>query len=275
MSKMRFGGDPQGERFEDQLDQLLVRFRGQALDEVAKAQAEITADFRARQTADQMHYEAVIAEKGAEAQEYKRLHGDTTNRLEQKKQQLKQLLLLQQKLRLRDRRRHTAETAFLKWRALRHQHHAEKVQLRMSAKLHARRALQSFQAWKERTLLQRGEREAASLRAQLQTEKARLLALGELERQRVVEELEQARVLLREEQAAKRRLQEDLKSVFMRGVCTLNFEAMQLLNDRYVPPSGLVPPTAPAAEPSAPADPDPPADAAEQEPAEPAEAAAP
>merc|ERR1719253_798985 len=253
MSKMRFGGDPQGERFEDQLDQLLVRFRGQALDEVAKAQAEITADFRARQTADQMHYEAVIAEKGAEAQEYKRLHGDTTNRLEQKKQQLKQLLLLQQKLRLRDRRRHTAETAFLKWRALRHQHHAEKVQLRMSAKLHARRALQSFQAWKERTLLQRGERE----------------------RQRVVEELEQARVLLREEQAAKRRLQEDLKSVFMRGVCTLNFEAMQLLNDRYVPPSGLVPPTAPAAEPSAPADPDPPADAAEQEPAEPAEAAAP
>ena len=32
-----------------------------------------------------------------------------------------------------------------------------------------------------------------------------------------------------------RQLQDDLKSVFMRGVCTLNFEAMQLLSGNPVP----------------------------------------
>lgn len=64
------------------------------------------------------------------------------------------------------------------------------------------------------------------------TELMRSKLIGEvgLERERMAAELERLKHQLSNEERHRVQLQENLKRVFMRGVCALNFEAMTLLN---------------------------------------------
>merc|ERR1719498_2185038 len=108
---------------------------------------------------------------------------------------------------------------------------SDKVKFTMASAWRMRRLVGcTFSFWRMKMAIQASERALASMRAETQAEKTQLIAMSELERKREVDEISRLNHQLEEEASSKRRLQEDLKSVFMRGVCTLNFEAMQLLS---------------------------------------------
>eukprot|EP00435_Cladocopium_sp_Y103_P042224 s804_g11.t1 len=77
----------------------------------------------------------------------------------------------------------------------------------------------------------KGEKLLAHERASAGAVRAKLFEQMETERNQLVAQVEDLKKHLGEEAKQRALLQDNLKRVFMRGVCALNFEAMSLLND--------------------------------------------
>jgi len=94
-----------------------------------------------------------------------------------------------------------------------------------------------FGAWRQVSQLAMKERIIVSERAGAELGRTRLISEMALERGRLATEVEQLTRQLKEEARKRELLQDNLKRVFMRGVCALNFEAMTLLSDGTTDPS--------------------------------------
>ncbi|CAK0828583.1 unnamed protein product [Prorocentrum cordatum] len=123
------------------------------------------------------------------------------------------------------------EGALASWRAVARARHA-RVEEGLRAKMARTRVLRmAFGPWHHRA--QQAAREQCVERERAIADEARAKLLEQLgaDRERLTAEAEGLSRQLAEEARQRTLLQENLKRVFMRGVCALNFEAMSLLAD--------------------------------------------
>lgn len=106
---------------------------------------------------------------------------------------------------------------------------------------HGRRKLLGYvySLWRRRAHQAALDREEAHQRTASELARSKLIGEASLERERLVLEVESLKRRLAEESRHRTQLQENLKRVFMRGVCALNFEAMTLLSPPGV--EGMIP----------------------------------
>lgn len=88
-----------------------------------------------------------------------------------------------------------------------------------------------FASWRQDAHLVWKDRVVAHERMAADSMRAKLFDQMERDKERMTADLERMQAQLAEEQRQRIVLQENLKRVFMRGVCALNFEAMNLLSD--------------------------------------------
>jgi len=96
---------------------------------------------------------------------------------------------------------------------------------------------QTNRAWKERLVTHE--------RAVGDAVRSKLLEQMELQRGCLTSEVEHLKRQLAEEKRQRELLQDNLKRVFMRGVCALNFEAMSLLSEGAITEQSPDPPLPP------------------------------
>jgi len=89
----------------------------------------------------------------------------------------------------------------------------------------------AFNTWRRKAQEQHREAVVLHERAVAESVRCKLVEQMEVERKRMADEMEQLTRKLLEESQQRTLLQENLRRVFMRGVCALNFEAMSLLAD--------------------------------------------
>jgi hypothetical protein len=218
-------------RFEDDLNTMLLQFRNQAIQSWAFAEADLRSKYKSLMDADELAAQARLDTSEALVAELRRKNDALERALEDKRQQGKRILFLASRVRADEHSRHLLDRVFQQWSYFMDISQSDKVKSRMASAWRMRRLVGStFSFWRMKMAIQANERALASLRADTQAETTQLIAMSELERKREVDEIARLNRDLAEEASSKRRLQEDLKSVFMRGVCTLNFEAMQLLS---------------------------------------------
>jgi len=124
------------------------------------------------------------------------------------------------------------EKSFAIWKCALSAAREVKIKLRLATRLQVRR-LSSLvlAAWQRLVAVEIETRREDTQRAAGELERARLVSDATLEHKRLAAEVESLQRRLELEIRSKNHLQENLKRVFMRGVCALNFEAMTLLSN--------------------------------------------
>lgn len=218
-------------RFEDDLNAMLLQFRNSAMQSWAVAEADLRTKYKSVMDADELAAQARLAASEAVVAELRRKTEDLERAVEAKRQQGKRILFLASRVRADEHSHYLLDRVFQQWNYFMDISQNDKVKDSMASAWRMRRIVGStFGFWRGKTSIQASARALASIRAESTAEAAQLIAQSELERKREADEIASLNRQLEEEVASKKRLQEDLKSVFMRGVCTLNFEAMQLLS---------------------------------------------
>lgn len=204
---------------------------------VARYRAELEAQ-RAKAEAEARQQQAAVESLQAEKQELAR-------RLELKHKQLKESFLLLQRARRNMSTRFTMEIAIRAWRAEAVAGKDDRLQSLLAGKVYSSRLAGTvLGAWRQRAQLSWKENVIGRERAVADAVRQKFLEQAEVEKGRLVAEAESLKVQLAEEARQRALLQENLKRVFMRGVCALNFEAMTLLSDGTgveVPPGPPMP----------------------------------
>jgi len=124
------------------------------------------------------------------------------------------------------------ENGFHSWQARAAESKSNQLQDLLAKKLYAVHTSSNvFGAWRHVSQTSSREKLLAHERASAGAVRAKLFEQMELERTQLVAQVEDLKKSLGEEAQQRQMLQDNLKRVFMRGVCALNFEAMSLLND--------------------------------------------
>eukprot|EP00927_Polykrikos_kofoidii_P078375 TRINITY_DN75204_c0_g1_i1.p1 TRINITY_DN75204_c0_g1~~TRINITY_DN75204_c0_g1_i1.p1 ORF type:complete len:602 (+),score=97.47 TRINITY_DN75204_c0_g1_i1:57-1862(+) len=137
--------------------------------------------------------------------------------------------------------------SFAAWKAAAVEEKGDRLQRLLHDKFRGLRLLAfAVGTWRRNTHCAWRERIVAHERAAADTLRSKLFDQMEVERKSMCDEIENLNKKLVEEARQRCLLQDNLKRVFMRGVCALNFEAMSLLSDGAVaeppPVATLVPP---------------------------------
>jgi centrosomal protein POC5 len=161
-----------------------------------------------------------------------------SSRLELKQKQLKETMTLLQRARNGVVGRCIQERAICAWRVAARAHKENRIKSRLTRKVRDQHfMLVSFGAWRNQVQTAASSKLVAHERATAELVRTKLFEQMEAERTRTAAEVERLTRLLAEEAQQRQLLQENLKRVFMRGVCALNFEAMSLLADGTTDPS--------------------------------------
>mmetsp|Transcript_61437 Transcript_61437/g.146483 ORF Transcript_61437/g.146483 Transcript_61437/m.146483 type:complete len:555 (+) Transcript_61437:73-1737(+) len=172
-------------------------------------------------------------------------------KLKRKNDQLKHVASLLQASRWTFHNRCTTERALSAWRNAAREQRLEDREAARREQLASTQVLRRvFVEWRRSTNGAARARIADLERKKAEILQATIFQQMEVERERAVSELTKLKEQLAKEERQRMLLQENLKRVFMRGVCALNFEAMNLLSDGSsgVAAAGLLaPPTAPSA----------------------------
>lgn len=210
--------------------------------EFVLAQRQLTGRHRAELEAQQLKSETRACQQHAAIEALQAEVQQLTRRLDVRQRQWKSSQTFVQHARRRCIGRSSLCAAVQAWRS----HVASEKDARSKEHLAGRLRLARlanvlFGAWRRQAQLAYKETLVAHERAVADQVRSKLFEQMELERERTTAEVERLSSLLAEEQRQRALLQENLKRVFMRGVCALNFEAMTLLSDGTTteqPPAG-------------------------------------
>lgn len=214
------------------LEDVTRQLRRAVEQEFVVAERTIQAQHRAEMEAQRSKAQAVAVQQEARLETLESEKQQLGKRLELKQKQLNRSFLLVQKTRKSVTGRFALEGTLRAWRAAAAAGKDERLQTLLADKVHFLRLSQSvFGFW--RSLSQTASREAhiAHERAVAEMVRCKLFESNEQERARLAAEVESLKKQLAEEAQQRALLQDNLKRVFMRGVCALNFEAMSLLSE--------------------------------------------
>eukprot|EP00931_Biecheleriopsis_adriatica_P008433 TRINITY_DN10961_c0_g1_i1.p1 TRINITY_DN10961_c0_g1~~TRINITY_DN10961_c0_g1_i1.p1 ORF type:complete len:616 (+),score=131.40 TRINITY_DN10961_c0_g1_i1:214-1848(+) len=204
--------------------------------EFALCERQLQAQHQADLEAQKLKAETIACQQQAKIEASEAQVTVLMKRVDVKQKQVNRSLCLTQRVRQNLICRLAVEKTFISWRRAVTETKDERLQDLLASKSRSSHMLGClFSVWRHLTQSSWRERLIAHERAAADTIRAKLFEQMEDERAKFVAEAEKLRNQLAEEAKQRQLLQDNLKRVFMRGVCALNFEAMSLLSD----PSGV------------------------------------
>lgn len=220
------------------LEDITRELRRSVQHEFVLAERAMLARYRATSEAQRLKAEAAACQQQALIEALQAKEQQLSRRLELKQRQLKGSLALLQRTRGGLAGRCALELSLRTWAAAAAAGKDARLHELLTARLHrARLEGIIFGSWCRATQASRREALVAHERGVAEMVRSKCFEQMELDKERLVVEAERLRRQLFEESQQRALMQENLKRVFMRGVCALNFEAMSLLRD----PAGTSP----------------------------------
>lgn len=230
------------------LDDIAREMKRSAEHEFALALRTLRSQHSAAAEAQRMKAEALACQQQIANETLQAENQQLSRRLDLKQRQLKDSLVILQRARSGTVGRCGLERALCAWRCAAAGEKNDRLNCRLAAKLHRKRlAVLGFGAWRRHAQLTSKDKLVVHERATADMVRAKLFEEMEMERRRMSSEMDRLAKQLEEEARQRAVLQENLKRVFMRGVCALNFEAMTLLSDGTSLTESALPASSPAA----------------------------
>lgn len=220
-------------RFADRVEDIARELKRAAVHEFALAEGTLSATHGAQLESERRRAAAREEDRRVEAEVLRAELRDTKAALEAAQRRSAGALALQQRSRRRFLGRSALGGALRLWRALALTGRHDKVKGALAGRLAGALGLaNALAAWRHH--MQEATREKVVAHERLSAEVARTKLVAEMQRERglMSTEIERLKKLLAQEADQRMLLQENLKRVFMRGVCALNFEAMSLLSEQ-------------------------------------------
>jgi len=239
---LRGSGDASGRHYSEEpwimsqlsgrIDAIARELKRSVEHEFALAERTLQGQHRSALEAQKMKADALVYQQQANIESLQSENQQLSRRLDLKQRQLKDALGLLQRARRGWFGRCAQERVILAWKASVAAAKDSRTKELLAAGLFGKRsAAQLFGAWRRMAHFAAVERVVSHERATADMVRAKLFEQMESERTRTSSEVDRLTRLLKEEEQQRALLQENLKRVFMRGVCALNFEAMTLLSD--------------------------------------------
>lgn len=214
------------------LDAIAREMKRSVEHEFVLAERTLLGQQRATLESQKMKADALAYQQQANIESLQSENQQLSRRLELKQRQLKDALGLLQRARRGVVGKCAQERVMCAWKAAAAAEKDSRMNDLLAGGLHRKRsAAQLFGAWRRLAHVTAMEKTVSHERATADMVQAKLFEQMEAERTRTSSEVERLTRLLKEEEQQRALLQENLKRVFMRGVCALNFEAMTLLSD--------------------------------------------
>ncbi|CAG9329660.1 unnamed protein product [Blepharisma stoltei] len=223
--------DQDVENFTTRLDSMIGNFRNETIKEFLSVKRQILHEQITTIESERKRCNALMGSKQDELEHLKeqlaesqKLNNTYTNQKE---------ALANRTGNLKNQKYNTelATKAYLSWL---HYHQFSQMKKRMLkvTKAMGRRHVMNeiFSAWKEKWTEYHHLKTQRALEDRINAEKQELANLYNKEIELLTARLNQAEAKINEEEEAKKNIQDNLKKAFMRGVCALNFEAMNILN---------------------------------------------
>jgi len=226
------------------LEEISREMRRSVEHEFVLAERSLTDQHRSNLEMLQHKAEAAASQKQSIIETLQSEKQQLTRRLELKQRQCKQALDVLRHTRCRLGSRSSLQNSWTRWRAAAVEGKDVRLQDQLAGRLwqvHLTGLL--FGSWRRLTHHVWRERLIAHERAAKDAVRSELFEQMELQCGRMSSEVETLKRQLAEEQRQRSLLQDNLKRVFMRGVCALNFEAMTLLAEGATaeqPPGALL-----------------------------------
>jgi len=229
----RSSGDPWAlEALAGRLDDISREMKRSVEHEFSLAQRSVQARHNADLEAQRLQAEAAACQQRVIVESLQQEKAQLMSKLEAKQRQVKSSLSLLQHTRRNLTGRCCLEAALLTWRACLAAEKDARLQALLAAKVRrSRLSGLTFASWRQQAQLARSDAAVARERAAAETVRCKLFEEMEQDRMKAASTIDLLSRQLAEEQRQRALLQENLKRVFMRGVCALNFEAMSLLSD--------------------------------------------
>lgn len=214
------------------LEDLCRDLRRSVEHEFGLSERQLQAQHQAELEAQRLRHETLSHQQQVRIENLEMEVKTLNKKLETKQKQVKDALALTGHVRQNLLARLAFDSGFRMWQARAAESKHNQLQDLLAKKLHDVRMGANFlSAWRQISQTSSREKLLAHERASAGAIRAKLFEQMETERNQLVAQVEDLKKQLGEEAKQRAILQDNLKRVFMRGVCALNFEAMSLLND--------------------------------------------
>lgn len=233
-------------RLSGRLEEISRDLRKSVEAEFMLAEKSVAARYKAALGVQQHQASVVVAQQQSFVQMMQSDKQQLTRRLELKQKQWERSLGVVQRVRRRFVGKCVLQTAFYCWRVGCIEEKHGLIMCRLTGKIWQKNlATLIFGTWRRQTNRAWKERLVTHERAVGDAVRSKLLEQMELQRGCLTSEVEHLKRQLAEEKRQRELLQDNLKRVFMRGVCALNFEAMSLLSEGAMTEQSPDPPLPP------------------------------
>jgi len=214
------------------LEDLCRDLRRSVEHEFGLSERQLQAQHQAELEAQRLRHETLSHQQQVKIENLEMKVKTLSKKLETKQKQVKDALALTGHVRQNMLARLVFDSGFRMWQARAAESKHNQLQDVLAKKLHDVHMSANFlSAWRQISQTSSREKLLAHERASAGAVRAKLFEQMETERNQLVAQVEDLNKQLGEEAKQRAVLQDNLKRVFMRGVCALNFEAMSLLND--------------------------------------------
>lgn len=214
------------------LEDLCRDLRRSVEHEFGLSERQLQAQHQAEMEAQRLRHETLSHQQQVRIENLEMEVKTLSRKLETKQKQVKDALALTGHVRQNLLARLAFDSGFRMWQARAAESKHNQLQDLLAKKMHDVHMSANFlSAWRQISQTSSREKLLAHERASAGAVRAKLFEQMETERNQLVAQVEDLKKQLGEEAKQRAVLQDNLKRVFMRGVCALNFEAMSLLND--------------------------------------------
>jgi len=220
------------QRYALQLEGFLTEFKQQALEGFINAKKNAEDSLRYTLDSERHRFNSTLHTKENEICAMRQVQSTVQQMNDVLHHRLKGVVNLSPKVRDDEHMRALRSRCWAAWRAYVQMSKDTHLKTSLASALyHKRLCMSVFSSWRGRASRSAMEKKLAATKASSDIERNRLCALVNLERDRLQEELKHTQAQLKREVDTRALLQDNLKRVFMRGVCALNFEAMNILSN--------------------------------------------
>ncbi|EER16054.1 conserved hypothetical protein [Perkinsus marinus ATCC 50983] len=216
--------------FQKALDGVVNKLRSTAMKAFMDSRQRIMRRHEAESTAARMHTQASEVNLKETIKALNDQLDKANDRVEALEKQLKGVQFLNHKQQRVQSRKLLLYRMMARWKIYNRLRLDEKTKSKLSRALHrCKLSSQVFISWRLRSIRGAAARKQADTELANATIRASDSAAWEEERSTLLARIDDLTAELEKELQTKRMMQDNLKRVFMRGVCALNFEAMSLL----------------------------------------------
>jgi len=227
--------DQDVQNFTTRLDTMIAQFRNESLKEFMALKRSLLHEQVTTIESEKKKCNAQLSAKQDQVEHLKEELAQAKTTIKTCTQHKEGLALMVGTLRAKAKAQKLSSKAFMGWFKFHENAQIEKKLGRVAKVKSKENCMKGvFSAWKSKWRVFHDQKEAQKRREFIEAEKKELSMYYNKEIETLTRRVQDAEFRLTEEQANKESLQENLKNAFMRGICAMNFEAMNLMNPSTV-----------------------------------------